>query len=160
MQINVLLIVKKLLKANFAMEYDNKCHFSILPFRTLARFVLFGNWLKVWFVFQISRSPKKIIPKNYPELEICISCLLIWAGSSNFKLEIVFGNNCFGRFEKRISLSEKLKKKNRVESGTIMLNLCTLFVRGCWGQVMLLFWKLVDETKKIPHLLNPLGIII
>ena len=25
---------------------------------------------KVRFVFQISQSPKKIIPKNYPELEI------------------------------------------------------------------------------------------
>ena len=25
---------------------------------------------KVWFVFQISKSPEKYIPKNYPELEI------------------------------------------------------------------------------------------
>ena len=25
---------------------------------------------KVWFVFWISQSPKKYIPKNYPELEI------------------------------------------------------------------------------------------
>ena len=43
------------------------------------------------FVFQFSQSPKKIIPKNYPELEIWINCLLIWAGISSFKLRIVFG---------------------------------------------------------------------
>ena len=29
-----------------------------------------GFFQKVRFVFQISQSPKKIIPKNYPELEI------------------------------------------------------------------------------------------
>ena len=34
-----------------------------------------------------------------------------------------------------------------VESGNIMLNFSTFFVGGCWGQPMLLFWKLVDETK-------------
>ena len=27
------------------------------------------------------------------------------------------------------------------------LNFCTFSVRGCWGQPMLLFWKLVDETQ-------------
>ena len=52
---------------------------------------------KVRFVFQISQSPKKIIPKNYPDLEIWISCLPIWAGISNFKLRIVFWNDFFGR---------------------------------------------------------------
>ena len=34
---------------------------------------------KVRFVFQISQSPQKIIPKNYPELEI-------WMGG-NFKFQ-------------------------------------------------------------------------
>ena len=43
-------------------------------------------------------------------------------------------------------------KKNGVESGNIMLNFSTLSVRGCWGQPMLLFWKLVDETQiSKPH---------
>ena len=28
-----------------------------------------------------------------------------------------------------------------------MSNFSTLSVRGCWGQPMLLFWKLVDETQ-------------
>ena len=45
---------------------------------------------RVRFVFQISQFPKNIIPKNYPELEIWIYCLLIWAGISNFKIRIVF----------------------------------------------------------------------
>ena len=29
----------------------------------------------------------------------------------------------------------------------IMLNFSTFSVRGCWGQPMLLFWKLVDKTQ-------------
>ena len=32
-----------------------------------------GGFLKVQCVFQISKSPKKIIPKNYPGLKIQIS---------------------------------------------------------------------------------------
>ena len=59
---------------------------------------------------EIRFSNLPISQKNYPELEIWISCLLIWAGISNFKIRIVFWNNFFwkiGRFEKRISLSEK-----------------------------------------------------
>ena len=28
-----------------------------------------------------------------------------------------------------------------------MLKFCTLSVRGCWGQPMILFWKLIDETQ-------------
>ena len=34
-----------------------------------------------------------------------------------------------------------------VESWNIRLNFSTFSVRGCWGQPMLLFWKLVDETQ-------------
>ena len=62
---------------------------------------------KVRFIFQISKSPKKITPNHYPELEIWISCLLLWAEISNFKFRIVIWSNLFWRFEKRISLSEK-----------------------------------------------------
>ena len=42
---------------------------------------------------------KKIIPKHYPELEIWISCLLLWAVMSNFKCWIVIWNIFFWRFE-------------------------------------------------------------
>ena len=58
---------------------------------------------KVRFIFQISQSPKKVIPKDYPELEIWVTCLLIWVGISNFKLRIVFWNNVFGRNESHFS---------------------------------------------------------
>ena len=34
-----------------------------------------------------------------------------------------------------------------VGSGNITLKISTFSVRGCWGQQMLLFWKLVDETQ-------------
>jgi hypothetical protein len=34
-----------------------------------------------------------------------------------------------------------------VKSWNIRLNFSTFSVRGCWGQPMLLFWKLVDETQ-------------
>ena len=40
--------------------------------------------------FKSPNLPKKKFPKNYSELEIWITCLLIWAGISNFKLRIVF----------------------------------------------------------------------
>ena len=66
---------------------------------------------KVRFVFQISQSPKKIVPKNYPKLEIWISCLLIWAGISNFKFRIVFWNNFFGRLGDLKNESDFLKKR-------------------------------------------------
>ena len=73
--------------------------------------------------FQISQSHKKIIPKNYPELEIWISCLQIWAGISNLKLRIVFLIIFWeiGRFEKRISLSEN---KAPLGSGQKRSKLC------------------------------------
>ena len=57
---------------------------------------------KVQFVFQISKSPKQITPNHYLELEIWISCLLLWAGISNFKFRIVIWSNLL-----RISISEK-----------------------------------------------------
>ena len=38
-------------------------------------------------------------------------------------------------------------KKKLVESWNIMLNFSTFSVGGCWGQPILLFEKLVDETK-------------
>ena len=34
-----------------------------------------------------------------------------------------------------------------VESWNIILNFSTFSVRGCWGQPMSFFWKLVDKTK-------------
>ena len=71
-----------------------------------------GFFQKVRFVFQISQSPKKIIPKNYPELEIWISCLLICAGISNFKLRIAFLNNFLGRLEDLKNESHFLKKRH------------------------------------------------
>ena len=60
----------------------------------------------MWFFFQISKSLKNT-PNHYPELEIWLSCLLLWAGISNFRFRIVIWSNLFWRFEKRISLSEK-----------------------------------------------------
>ena len=68
------------------------------------------------FVFQISKPPKKITPNHYPELEISISCLLLWAEISNLKLRIVIWSNFFfeiWRFEKLISLSEKKATFNK-----------------------------------------------
>ena len=50
---------------------------------------------KVQSVFQTSKSPKTNIPKNYPELEIWICCLLFLAGNLNFKLRIAFWNIFF-----------------------------------------------------------------
>ena len=51
---------------------------------------------KVWFGFQISKSPKKYIPNYYPELEIWICCLLLLAGNLNFMFRIVIWNIFFG----------------------------------------------------------------
>ena len=34
-----------------------------------------------------------------------------------------------------------------LESWNIKLNFSTISVRGCWGQPMLLFWKLIDKTQ-------------
>ena len=48
---------------------------------------------KVWCVFQIYITNN---PNHYPELEIWISCLLLWAGNSNFKFRIVIWNIYFG----------------------------------------------------------------
>ena len=39
--------------------------------------------------FSNLQTSKKNIPNHYPELEIWISCLLLWAGISNFKLSTV-----------------------------------------------------------------------
>ena len=44
----------------------------------------------------------------------------------------------FGCFEKKRELTESWKP---------ILNFSSFSVRGCWGQPMLLFWKLVDETQ-------------
>ena len=41
------------------------------------------------------------------------------------------------------------KKKFWVESQNITMNFSTFSVGGCWGQPMLLFWKLVDETQMV-----------
>ena len=82
--------------------------------------------------FQIFQCLKTSIPKNYPELEIWISCLQIWAGISNLKLRIVFLIIFWeiGRFEKRISLSEN---KAPLGSGQKRSKLCPrshLFLRS------------------------------
>ena len=39
------------------------------------------------------------------------------------------------------------KNIDLVDSWNIILKFTTFFVGGCWGQLMLLFWKLVDETQ-------------
>ena len=39
------------------------------------------------------------------------------------------------------------KKNVLVESWNVTLNFSTFFVGGCWGQLMLLFWKQVEETQ-------------
>ena len=39
------------------------------------------------------------------------------------------------------------KKFFGVESRNIILNFSTFSVGGCWGQPMLFFWKLIDETQ-------------
>ena len=56
----------------------------------------------MWFIFQISKFPKKNVPKKtilslkfkFPAKNI----LLLFAGNLNFKLRIVFGNIHFWRF--------------------------------------------------------------
>ena len=65
---------------------------------------------KVRFVFQISQSPKIIIPKNYPELEIWKKMFTDMCGNFQFQAQDSFFRIFFweiGRFEKGISLSEK-----------------------------------------------------
>ena len=59
--------------------------------------------------------------------------LLRTSESSRFLNSALF---CY--FEKKIFL---------LESGYVLLNFSTFFVGGCWGQPMLHFWKLVDETQ-------------
>ena len=45
------------------------------------------------------------------------------------------------------------KKNVLVESWKFMSNFSTLSIRGCWGQPILLFWKLVHKTQisKLPE---------
>ena len=50
------------------------------------------------------------------------------------------------------------KEKFLVESWNIILNLWTFSIGGCWGQPMLLFWKMVANVKMqalIEHIINP-----
>ena len=80
-------------------------------------FVLSNILLKVaffrkWDSFLYLPISQKNYSKNYPELEIWISCLLIWAGISNFKLRIVFWNNVFGRLGDLKNESHFLKKRH------------------------------------------------
>ena len=87
---------------------------------------------KVRFAFQISQSPKKIIPKNYPELEIWISCLLKWAGISNFKLRIVFWNIFFfGRLGDLKNKSHFLKKSTFKELPALGLVISSGYLLFC-----------------------------
>ena len=73
--------------------------------------VLEHGWLKVtffqkvWCVFQISKID---IPKNYPELDIWISCLLcIMDGRFKFQVQDSDLEYLFWRFDKHIALSKK-----------------------------------------------------
>ena len=43
-------------------------------------------------------------------------------------------------------------KKLWMESQNIQLNFSPFSVGGCWGQPILLFWKLVDETQMVKPL--------
>ena len=63
---------------------------------------------RVWFVFQISKSPKKYIPNYYPELEIWICCLLLLAGNLDLKFRIVIWNIFFWRYVKQPLVKTKL----------------------------------------------------
>ena len=65
---------------------------------------------KVRCGFQISKIN---IPNHYPELEIWISCLLLWAGNSNFKFRIVIWNSYLGNVK---NTSHFLKKKPPLKS--------------------------------------------
>ena len=56
------------------------------------------------------------------------------------ELSMSLNSALFGCFE---------KKKFWVESWNIRLNSSTFSVRGCWGQPLLLFWKVVDETQMV-----------
>ena len=65
---------------------------------------------KVRFVFQISKSPEKNIPKNYPELEILNFPPKTLCGKFKFHAQDSLLEYFFleiWRFEKRITLSEK-----------------------------------------------------
>ena len=98
---------------------------------------------KVRFVFQISQSSKKIIPKNYPELEIWISCLLIWAGISNFKLRIVFWNNFFGRLGDLKNESHFLNKRHLYQYPQIVCTFAwnaTIFLRQRKENIICTYW--------------------
>ena len=77
---------------------------------------VFHHLLKVAFFqkvrflfFFISKSQQKNIPKNYPELEIWICCLLWLAGNLNFKFRIVIWNIFFGDLK---NTSHFLKKSH------------------------------------------------
>ena len=64
------------------------------------------------------------------------------------------GKSLLRTSESSMSLNSALfgcfeKKKFWVESRNITLNFSTFSVRGCWGQPILLFWKLVDETQMV-----------
>ena len=87
---------------NTILNFCQECSLMMSYFR--------GGW-RVWNDNpKIGHLQNKNIPKNYPELEIWICCLLLLAGNLNFKFRIAFWNIFIfeiGRFKKHIALSEK-----------------------------------------------------
>ena len=70
---------------------------------------------KMWFVFQISKSQKKIFQKTILSLKVEFPAnnnKMFWAGNLNFKFMIVFWNIFFWRFGGLKNESHFLKKSH------------------------------------------------
>ena len=85
----------------YKLQLQVSANYSFRPKPGFGRSLKVAFFQKVWFVFQISKSPKNI-PKHYPELEIWMSCLLLWVGNSNSQFWILIW-----RSDKQFPLSEK-----------------------------------------------------
>ena len=72
--------------------------------RVMLNVAIFRKWDSFF------KSPKKVIPNHYPELEIQKNCFVLWAGISNFKFRIVIWRICLEiwRFKKWISQKSHL----------------------------------------------------
>ena len=75
-----------------------------------------ASFQRVRFIFQISKPPKKDVPNHYPELDIWISFLLLWAGISSSKFRIMIWN-IFLRF------GDLKNKLHSLKKATFMSNL-------------------------------------
>ena len=85
---------------------------------------------KVRFVFQISQSTQKNIPKNYPELEIWNSNPYQKTTYSNSKLRIVFWNNFFVRLGDLKNESHFLKKATFKVGSSPLAYFSEIFISG------------------------------